>query len=277
VDERDGFIGIDTPDAPIYRIFPLWYFEETLRLRQLVLVPPQWWHDPFEILASQTMMEDEAYSQESLEPYLQHVFAQCWSMTEESDTLLRAYSRVSKDPHFNRNICPREEGVRVKTSPRKLLSALQKWAAATTMPGVSCFIGSVKYMAREQVQQTLTNWIYRHGPHAVGRGRLRAELLLLKRLAFSHEAEVRIICVASRDVPEESFPRIPIDPTELFDEVTFDPRLEPFEREERKAATKSLGYNGRFNDSELYHGTELIVKLPVRFPEWLKPEEGLSS
>jgi len=222
------------------------------------------------------MMEDEAYRQESLEPYLQHAFAQCWSRTEESDTLLRAYSRVSKDPYFHRNICPREEGVRVKTSPRKLLSALQKWATTTAMPGISCFVGAVQYTCREQVQQTLTNRIYRHGPHAVGRGRLRAELLLLKRLAFSHEDEVRIICVASRDVPEESFPRIPIEPTELFDEVTFDPRLAPFEREERKAAAKSLGYNGPFNDSELYHGTALIVKLPVRFPEWLKPRDGPS-
>lgn len=276
MDERDGFIGIDAPDAPIYRIFPLWYFEETLRLRQLVLVPPQRWHDPFEILASQVMMVDEAYQSEPLEPYLQYVFAQCWSRTEESDTLLRAYSRVSKDPYFNRNICPREEGVRVKTSPRKLMSALQEWAAATAMPGISCFIGAVQYMAREQVQQTLTNQIYRHGPYAVGCGRHRAELLLLKRLAFSHEAEVRIICVASRDVPAESFPRIPIEPTELFDEVTFDPRLEPFEREERKAAAKNLGYNGPFNDSELYHGTLLEVILPVRFPEWLKREEGFN-
>jgi len=34
-----GFLDIAEPDGPIYRIFPLWFLEEALWLRQLVLVP----------------------------------------------------------------------------------------------------------------------------------------------------------------------------------------------------------------------------------------------
>ncbi len=60
--DKESIIGIPDPDpknTPIYRIFPLWFFEELLRLKQLVLVPPHLWEDPFEILASNIMMVDQ--------------------------------------------------------------------------------------------------------------------------------------------------------------------------------------------------------------------------
>jgi hypothetical protein len=36
----DQLIRVPDVDAAIYRIFPLWFLEEALRLRQLVLVTP---------------------------------------------------------------------------------------------------------------------------------------------------------------------------------------------------------------------------------------------
>lgn len=46
----DRLIRIADRDAPIYRIFPLWFLEEALRLRQLVLARPSSWEDPFEVV-----------------------------------------------------------------------------------------------------------------------------------------------------------------------------------------------------------------------------------
>src|SRR5262249_11955207 len=81
---------------------------------------------------------------------------------------------------------------------------------------------------------------------------ISAELLLLKRRAFEHEAEVRVI-IASRGVEfGRRILKIPFDPNMVFDELTFDPRLVPSEREERKLYAQSLGYTGPFNDSDLY-------------------------
>lgn len=113
----EGLIGIDDPDEPIYRIFPLWFFEETLRERQMALVAPEQWEDPFEVLASRIHLIDERRSEPPLplELLLAPAYAQCWSRTEESDTLLRAYSRVTKDSHFHRNTQQHHEGVRVRT------------------------------------------------------------------------------------------------------------------------------------------------------------------
>ena len=108
---RMCFIRID-PDEPIYRVFPLWFFEDALR-RQLFLVPPDMWEDPYEVIVRRLIVEMLR------PPYTQNrvsiraaMYAQSWSSTQESDPLLRAYSRVVKDSLSQRNTCPRDEGVR---------------------------------------------------------------------------------------------------------------------------------------------------------------------
>src|ERR1035438_3107695 len=154
----EQFIRIDHPDEPVYRFYPLWFLEEALRLRQLVLVARGLWEDPFEIVGDAiavNQLKGDRYEQVIINQSLPPAYAQCWSASPESDTLLRAYSRVVKDPHFHRNICPREEGVRVQSTPRKLLGALPEH----TQSGVklSCFIGSVEYLGREALLQQITN------------------------------------------------------------------------------------------------------------------------
>lgn len=93
--------------------------------------------------------------------------------------LIRVYSRVSKDTHFGKNTEPRYEGVSVRSSAGKLIAAAQSWAAA--FPGVSIYLNAVGYGTATKIQQHLINLIDRNGASAVGRGALRAELLLLNR------------------------------------------------------------------------------------------------
>jgi hypothetical protein len=262
-------LRITAPDAPVYRIFPLWFFEEALRQRQLVLMPPREWDDPYEDLAVHTMITDQSVTpwlSESLEKYLRPAYAQCWSQTGDSDTLLRAYSQVVKHQHHLRNTVPAAEGVRVTSTPQKLLAAMQEWAKER--PGMSCFVGAVSYRDDAEIRQILTNLVENPGPHSVGRGQLRAELLLLKRRFFSHEAEVRMICVDDSEGPEQKMIWIPILP-EIFDEVQFDPRLGTNERFEREHLIRGLGYAGRFGASDSYQG----ILLDLCFPRgWNKSE-----
>ena len=284
--KNEGLIRIDDIDEPIYRIFPLWFFEETLRKRRMALVAPEQWEDPFEVLASRIHLIDERRSEEPplpLKMLLAPAYAQCWSRTEESDTLLRAYSRVTKDSHFHRNTQQHHEGVQVRTTARKLIAAARSWTAAN--PDVSCYLGAVRYGSNDEISRQMTNLIVRHGPEAVGRGSLRAELLLLKRAAFAHEAEIRLICVDERAnrgdgeirAPHETpsafvddetpgVVHMPIDPNELFDEVAYDPRLTTFERDQRETIAKNLGYAGPFWQSDLYS----VPLIELRFPHGWK-------
>ncbi len=60
----------------------------------------------------------------------------------------------------------------------------------------------------------------------------------------------------------------------MFDEITFDPRLEVFERREREAMVRRLGYTGVIADSNAYERTILIVDLERRASPNVPDEES---
>lgn len=255
-----GLIRLSDPDAPIYRIFPLWFLEETLRLRQLALVALSKWEDPFEVVGDAIAVDirrgnriEQVIINQSLPP----AFAQCWSKTIESDSLLRAYSRVVKDPHFGRNTCPRDEGVRVRSSPGKLLQAVRS-GNPSGLKG-DWFVGAVMYLSRDALLREIANAVALHGLQAFEVPSNRAKLLLLKREAFSHENEVRIIYIQEAQELREAIIRVPIEPSAVFDEISFDPRLQTFERRERETVIRSLGYEGAITESDLYQRTLLEI------------------
>lgn len=253
-------IRISDPDVTIYRIFPVWFLEEALRLRQLTLSSPVRWEDPFEVVGDAIAVNRrraDRIEQVIINQTLPPAFAQCWSRTAESDSLLRAYSRVVKDPHFGRNLCPHDEGVRVRTTPRKLLQAL--CAGSAEGPIGHWFLGAVQYLPSEALLREIATAIDQHGLSVFELPSNRARLLLLKREAFSHEAEVRVIFVQQNPEPRPARIHIPIEPSAVFDEISFDPRLGTFERKERELVIRSLGYTGAISESGLYQRTLLEV------------------
>jgi len=52
---------------------------------------------------------------------------------------------------------PRNEGVKVRSAPRKLLEAVQSWAGKPT--DTSFFIGAVQYHSEKDILQRLANLI----------------------------------------------------------------------------------------------------------------------
>jgi hypothetical protein len=106
---------------------------------------------------------------------------------------------------------------------------------------------------------------------------------LLKRNAFEHEAEVRVILIPQGSPqPREGFPRgwyahvarqrcqhrsiyVPIDPNKLFDEVTFDPRLRPVDFKERKDFLQRCGYPGeKIQWPDLYKFVHLHLEILLK-------------
>ncbi len=259
---NESLVGIDNPEMPIYRIFPLWFFEELLRFKRLTFVSPKSWEDPYEIIGDAiavSYVEDGTYKQDIINQELPPVFAQCWSATPESDTLLRAYSRVVKDPHSKRNTCPKDEGVRVKTTPRKLMYSL-----LSNTPSMLCgtwFMGAVNYLDRQSLFNDIGNTIRDNGLKVYSNPNYRAKLLLLKREAFSHENELRVLFIQRDIQPTRPLLQVQIDPNTLFDEVSFDPRLDEFERREREDVVRNLGFTGIINNNDLYQRILLQISI----------------
>jgi hypothetical protein len=237
-----------------------------LRVRRLVLVPPSYWEDPLEDIPGSIMMQGPNNRQKHLAEYLHSAFCQCWSFESESDSLLRAYSRVTIDKLHSRNTEPRYEGVQVRTTPRKLATALLQWSKGIDWGNF--YLGRVDYFDRDKATQIIQNVLARVGPYEMAHGDNRAESLLLKRSAFAHEDEVRLIWInADRRKMDEPL-SINVEPNDFIDEVRFDPRLISFEREERKDRAKALGYRGAFSDSLLYQRVFFQTILPWNWEDW---------
>jgi hypothetical protein len=250
-------------DSPVYRIMSMRYLDSMLTKPELVLIHPHLWDDPWENILLKCAISSTSNPrrpQEFFERVLRAIYAQSWSRTQESDTLWRAYSWFEKDKTTTLNKWPDNEGVRIRSTPRKLLEALWSWSP--TDRGESCFIGAVDYRTADEIQQYIADEIGRHGLNAFAGGRGHADAVLLKRSAFSYESEVRLIYVEPPTVGDSGdLLEVRIDLPNVIDEISFDPRLVAHERRLREKRARDLGYCGAFGESDLYQGVLFDIPL----------------
>lgn len=228
---------------PIFRVFSYCRFVETLANRRLTLVKPRLWDDPFEnfILRSRFRLPEGAIITLAASEQL---YGQCWSRTKESDAMWRIYA-------------PKKDGVKVRTTPKKLGNVL--WARCASQPEVSCFIGKVRYLSRLKLSDNSSTPLNVDSAPSDPSGREHAKSLLLKRWAFSHENEVRLICYNRDKNYDEDVIHFPISPVEVFDQIIFDPRMAVCEYEKKKEQVVKLGYpSERIKRSGLYEPPDLI-------------------
>lgn len=146
-------------DEPIYRYMKLNHFEEALRSRELVLVNPTLWDDPYELIPDNIWLEDgRGNIKARIQSCLRCCFCMCWSHRGQSDTLLQAYSRVKKNGD-SRNEYRELEGVHIRTTPRKLMAVFE--AATSNHPNLECFIGPVGYGKPEAIKAYVASLLQR--------------------------------------------------------------------------------------------------------------------
>ena len=217
-------------DKPIYRIMPVSRVKEILQNKQLTLVKPHKWDDPFEnaLLASAFSMVDGTRVTFAAKD---SVYGQCWTLHRETDAMWRIYSH-------------NKDGVRVTSTPRKLLEALSR---TDPLHAVRAFIGKVSYQSQKNLLARLGR-INLLDTSGIG----VAESLLHKRNEFRHEAEVRLVyCGPDGECPNVVY-QIPIDSNALFDKMLFDPRTDSGQYKTDRADLKKLGYRGAIDKSGLY-------------------------
>ncbi len=227
-----GLTEIDL-DQPIYRIMPVLRCLEILHTKQLVFVRPRKWDDPFEnSLLKAPITMDESVSGSF--GFRHSAYGQCWTSEEENDAMWRIYSHD-------------KQGVKAKTSPRKLLRALTE--DTETLPGLCCFIGRVKYLQEKDLLGALqqVDWANSSGSGI-------AESLLYKRTEFAHEKEIRLIYSSLQNLAESDpdIHQVKVDPFELIDELVLDPRMDGRIADSCKASITAMGFLGSITQSALY-------------------------
>ena len=199
-------------EQKIYRIFPLSRFEEMMQNQELVLVRPSMWDDPFENFFLSVNAIDANGESGSLQSIKDSWYGQCWTTNADTDAMWRIYS-------------PNKDGVRVSTTVGKLFDAI--YAETDIAASLKYFIGKVEYKTKQEISDFMQDTSFRSVAIG-GQNDGFARLLCVKREAFTHENEVRILISKTPEEMEKDnscIHKIKIDFEKLFEDICLDPRL----------------------------------------------------
>jgi hypothetical protein len=228
-------------DQPIFRVITIDRLFELFKEKNNVLVNPKKWGDPFENFIMNSLIEFKSGISIST-GFRENMYGQCWTKTRESDAMWRIYS-------------PLKNGVRIATTPRKLLKALSNCSQS---PKNECFIGKVKYLTTEK----LKNFKKKNGAELImdKSGIRLAQSLLFKRTPFKHENEIRLI-YNSYGKFESELLKFEIEPLNLIDDIVFDPRIKYEEYRKYEKQLRELNFKNKIVKSNLYQIPNLKIRI----------------
>jgi len=217
------FLNLSSHDLSqrVYRIIPVERLFQLFETGKNVLVSPKKWEDPFENVVLRSIF-----------PRL-GLYGQCWTRHTASDAMWRIYS-------------PQIGGIRIRTTVQTLFNSLVK---ATPRTGARPFIGSVKYLS----DQSLIRFARSAVADANSDPAECARTLLVKRRAFQHEREVRLIAVEIGEHRGQELLAYDTNPQAIIDQMMLDPRLAEAEADRlRDRIRKRTGFKGEILRSLLY-------------------------
>jgi hypothetical protein len=226
-------------DVPIYRYVSLDFVLQMIITGELIIAQTKLWEDSYENFLTK-MKFTWGNLPVSFRGFQSCFYGQCWTLTAETDALWRIYS-------------PDKKSVRLKSKINKLLAACISEIDYKDFSTILRLVGPVSYLTSKQIN----DWVRKQNETLINASTLR-ESLFIKRREFNHENEVRVIIQKSNSQEEEfngiqrSFIKTSIDPNQLIDEITFDPRLRNIECDTYTQVLRTIGYNNKINKSKLY-------------------------
>jgi hypothetical protein len=206
----------------LYRIASFDRVVSILKDKQMFFARPSSWEDPHE-----TVLDH---------PSAKKIFAQCWCMKSTSDAMWRIYS-------------PDTLGVRIGTTRARLKAELETAKKAKI----------VRYMMRDVAYHEPAKFraeikAARAALADDARLETAASTLFLKRAAFSHEDEVRVVANSRTEVADDAKGMfVPVDPSRLIRSILFDSRAkQAFVDAFTHYIQDELGFEGEIGRSVLY-------------------------
>ncbi len=239
-----NLIGQIDRDAWIYRIFLQDRFFELFETRENALVSPGKWQDPFENVFLNAPVRT-ASGETGRFSFHGDVYGQCWTLHKASDAMWQIYSG-------------KKNGIRVRTTVGKLIDSLctakGKWAHAT------CFIGRVQYLSDRKLKE-FGQTVFKDGvtPTAIARS------LLVKRKAYEHEREVRLVYMDPETIQhQDGVYKYPIQPLDLIEQAMIDGRFDGNYPNFKDQIMKRTGLSGeQVKRSLLYRQPDgFVVEIP---------------
>lgn len=176
----------------LYRIINFHHAVQIFERGELFFSHPSKWEDPYET----RLVHRENHK----------IFAQCWCSNGVSDAMWRIYS-------------PNHLGIRIGTSTKKLRTALEKGIMGSTK---NLRMNDVSYMP----QYTLNTESKKVGAELKRHFDINrsTDLLFMKREAYEHESEYRVVVIDEQPPKGEDGIIIMINPYQVIDSILIDPR-----------------------------------------------------
>ncbi|WP_323484072.1 hypothetical protein [Polynucleobacter sp. MG-28-Ekke-A2] len=183
-------------------------------------------------------------------------YAQCWSLQKNSAAMWHLYGTY-KDLSGQGGLATinpqnyAQCSIQVSSTPRKILD---HFYGVLENSKANLFCGYVRYIEEYEFENLLSRYKFADFLFP-GNQRLFAEFMCLKRMAFSHEQEVRFIY---QDInidfsqPWSMYREYDLNPNVLFNGVVLDPRLKNWESEKIKNLLLTSGIMLNIQQSDLY-------------------------
>lgn len=242
--DDDNYIEIprNMRSRHIYRIISVERLFELFEYRQNVLTKPKKWDDPFEnfILRARIKLQTGKFAQFS---FHDQFYGQCWTLQTASDAMWRIYSSERSAVRIRSTI---------RTVAESLGSALGDYAQ------IQAFIGKVRYLSSKRLGAFANDWF--PGTHSL-RARVSAETLLVKRPAFKHEREVRLLFFQHNAAETDGdLYWYNVDPHVFIDQIMIDPRMPEAEVNAlKKRIVEKTGFRGPILRSLLYAAPPALI------------------
>jgi hypothetical protein len=154
---------------------------------------------------------------------------------------------------------PNKMGVKVRTTVRKLFDNLKR--AGSTAPYLQFFIGAVDYKTEAEIKTLMDKLTFR-GLTFGGQGDKFADLLCIKREAFAHEQEVRLLF---QDIdPKRGANKLlkyRLGANVVFEEAVLDPRLKDRDAVDLASKLQSVGCGLLIWRSNLYRTPQFVIPI----------------
>lgn len=248
-DYKNNYLEINSVDLDltedIYRIFNYEYFLNDLRDKELTLVHPLEWQDPYENFFLNAVGKQEDGTLIGFEPVRNSFYSQCWSLKAECDGLWRNYKGQN------------DFAIQVKTNTKKLFNEI--YDVNNTVHYLSYFIGKVEYVSNEEIMSFFKDKVDFSNFQS---GMEFASTLLIKRLPFSYEEEIRVVVKAGESYDtSNNLLKVNLDLSSIIEEITFDPWISDVMFDEKSKELKEMGYTGLIKKSNLYEDPQFIIKM----------------
>lgn len=234
-------------DRLVHRTFSSDRFIDLVGTKVNGLVSPGRWDDPFEnFLLAHTLVRTPDGELGTLEPLAADWYGQCWTMTADSDAMWRIYS-------------PHHTGIKATARLGDLLDGLARSVRLSVR--LQAFAGKVEYKDQAAITSHMSSLTFTDLAMGGTNDRF-AELLCVKREAFAHEDEIRLLyCDAEPKVGDGTVYLYHFDPNATLASVEIDPRLSQPEADAVARELRAAGLTVPAMRSTLYDVPSFTIPL----------------